>query len=119
MPAIEEAALPSVAVRLGQRIATARERSGLPIATLARRVGTTADQLRAAERNGSLSTLQLERLAEATDQSIEFFLAAADDEPVGALLRTQDASRSSTRSAVDWFEQFIERYEFLAGRAGD
>lgn len=119
MSPIEEGDLPSVAVRLGQRIAAARERSGLPVGTLARQVGATADELREAEQTGNLSTMQLERLAGATGQSIEFFLAAADDEPVGALLRAQDASWSSTRSAVDWFEQFIERYEFLASNAGD
>jgi transcriptional regulator with XRE-family HTH domain len=119
MSAIEEGTLPSVAVRLGQRLAAARERSQLPVAALARHIGSTAEELRAAEQGGSLSTRQLERLAAATGQSIEFFLAAADDEPVGTLLRAQDATRSSTRSAVDWFEQFIERYEFLASRSGD
>lgn len=105
-----------VGARLGQRIAAARERSGLGPWIFARRAGMSADELRAAEAEGRVTTVMLERIAAATGQSIEFFLAAADDEPVGALLRAQDASRSSTRDAVDWFEQFIERYEFLANR---
>lgn len=118
-PLNEETALPSVGQRLGQRIAAARERSGIPRGVLARKIGTTADELRAAELDGSLTTIQLERFAGATAQSIEFFLAAADEEPVGALLRDQSGTWSSTRSAVDWFEQFIERYEFLAKTYGD
>ncbi len=102
------------ATRLAARIREARERTGLPLEEVAALGGMTAVELRTAEEEGRISTYRLERIAEATHQSIEFFLAAADDEPVSALLRAEDGSGTRTREAIDWFEQFIQRYEFVA-----
>lgn len=102
-----------VATRLGERVADARERSGLSFGEFADRAGLEPDAIRAAE-TGSVTSAQLERIAEASGQSLEFFLAAADEEPVGTLLRAQDGASPQTRAAIDWFEQFVQRYEFLA-----
>ncbi len=102
------------ASRLAARIREARERARLPLEEVAALGGMSAAELRAAEEDGRISTYRLERIAEATRQSIEFFLAAADEEPVSALLRAEDGAGTRTRAAIDWFEQFIQRYEFVA-----
>lgn len=114
MPTAQLLSTPTdTAARLAARIRDARERSGLAFDEVADRAGLTAQQLRSAENEGRISTFRLERLADATGRSIEYFLAAADPEPVGALLRAEDGTGTSTRAAIDWFEQFIQRYEFV------
>jgi transcriptional regulator with XRE-family HTH domain len=105
----------SLAHRLGERITEARQRATLRPEVLARAAGMTPQELSRAESEGRLTSYQLEKVATATGQDMEFFLAAAMDPPVGMLLRSEDGSSPHTTEAIEWFERFIGRYEFVRG----
>lgn len=105
------------AEQLGQRIRQARQLAGMSQAQLAEALGCDQSTVSRLEDGRGLTSDLLTRIAAATNQSIDFFIAP--ELPLAVLLRAQDHDGIDTTEAVRAFSRFVSDYEFLLGLPRD